>query len=242
MHFHLPLSIMEIYTSYLGRHPKLLASAVLISSPIAYLIYLHKSLAQTTHHVQNRGLLSKSSASGICSIPPSALESKQYMIHDRASKSISISLVPSLSQQELLTLYLRHTMRLFSTRFPQAYLLRLISSPEGRASFTASHISSLDFIPGDLVCGMYRVTLRTEHTVEFEMKPVGVVKGGRMVIGIVQNSDELLCSSETIMWKDAGEKGLMPLEMGVARWMHELASWWLLDSGTRFLKAFKKSN
>jgi len=133
-------------------------------------------------------------------------------------------------------------MGLFSSRFPQAYLLRLVSTPDERKTFQQGHISTLNFVEGDIVCGVYRVAARTESKVEFEMKPMGIVQGGRLVIGIEANGDELVCSSETVMWKRAGEKRLMPLEMGVARWMHELASWWLLDSGTRYLAALKQTS
>jgi hypothetical protein len=232
---------MGQHISHLTKHPRLLVSTLLISTPIAYLIYLHKTLSQTTHHVQRRGRLTPLTAPNITSIPDSAFRSEHHMIHDLASKSIPASRIPSLSQQELLVLYLRHTMRLFSSRFPQAYMLRLISPKEDRISFASKYISNLEFIEGDLVCGMYRVVARTACTVEFEMKPVGIVKGGRMVVGVERNGEEWVCSSKTLMWKDAAEKGLMPLELRAMRWLHELAAWWLLDSGTRFLRGLKKT-
>ena len=50
-------------------------------------------------------------------------------------------------------------------------MIRLVSrGPEEQRSFKASHLSSLNFNEGDLVCGVYRVIARTKNKVEFEMK------------------------------------------------------------------------
>lgn len=86
---------------------------------------------------------------------------------------------------------------------------------------------------------------RTHQKVEFEILPLSgmgdVVQGGRLAISIVPgdatgDTKSLMICTETVMWKREGEKGLMPLEMAVGRWMHEVASWWLLDAGGNFLK------
>lgn len=131
-------------------------------------------------------------------------------------------------------------MSLFSRRFPQAYILRLISTQENRKTFNPIYISTLDFKEGDVVNGLYRVAARNGGKVEFDMAPIGILKGGRMVIGVERRGEELICSSRVVMWKEAGEKGSMPLERAVPMWLHEIVSWWLLDSGTRYLTELGK--
>lgn len=228
--------------SYFPRYAKVLTSTLLIGSPVAYLVYLHNSLSSTINHARQRGVLTSSTAPGISSIPASAFLSTHSMVHDRAYKAVPVSRVPAVKKDELITLYLRHTMGFFSSRFPQSYLLRFVVPFEQKKTFSEDHISNLDFKEGDVVCGLYRVTARTKNKVEFEMTPVGIVQGGRMSIGIQRKGDEWICSSETVMWKKAGEKELMPLERRAIRWMHELAAWWLLEAGTRYLIDLKKSN
>lgn len=230
------------YTSCLARYPKVVASVLVIGCPVTYLLYLHRSLARTTQRTSKQGVLTASTSHNISSIPPSDLTSEYFMVHDRAYKFIPASRFPALEQDELLTMYLRHTMSLFSSRFPQAYLIRMVCSPEEKATFNQDYIRKLDFKEGDLVNGMYRVVVRTKGKVEFEIKTMGIVRGGRMVIGVEEKADEWECSSETAMWKRVGEKKPMPLEKGLLKWSHELASWWLLDSGTKYLMGLKKDN
>jgi hypothetical protein len=157
-----------------------------------------------------------------------------------AQLSIPASKVPDLSLDELIILYIKHTMSRFA-RLPQAYLLKTISDTEKRKTFETDYVTTLDFKEGDLVNGIYRVKARSEGKIEFELMPIGVVKGSRLVIGIERKGDDFVCSSETVMWKDAGEKGLMPLERSVTKWMHEIAAWWLLRSGTKYLMSLKKN-
>ncbi|RDL38548.1 uncharacterized protein BP5553_02888 [Venustampulla echinocandica] len=233
---------MNHYTACLTRHPKIVASVLVIGCPVTYLLYLHRSLSRTTSRTSKQGLLTESTSHSISSIPSSDLTSEYFMVHDRAYKSIPASLFPALGQEELLTTYLRHTLSLFSSRFPQAYLIRMVSTPEEKRTFKHDYIRALDFKEGDLVCGAYRVAVRTKGKVEFEIKTMGIVKGGRMVISIEEKADEWECSSETVMWKRVGEKSPMPLERGILKWSHELASWWLLDSGTRYLMGLKKQS
>lgn len=126
-------------------------------------------------------------------------------------------------------------------RMPQAYVMKAIATPEERKTFEPSFIETLDFKVGDVVQGMYRVIARSEGKVEFEMTPlVGVMRGGRLVISIERIGDELVCGSETVMWKDAGEEEKMHLEKGVVKWLHEIASWGLLKAGTKYLMNLKK--
>lgn len=66
------------------------------------------------------------------------------------------------------------------------------------------------------------------------MKPSGVMNG-RLAISVQENGEEIVFTTETLMWKPAQEKALLPLERGLVRWVHETAAWWLLDSGVRYL-------
>ena len=76
--------------------------------------------------------------------------------------------------------------------------------------------------------------LRTQGRVELELKPLGPVQG-RLVIAVEERGGERIFSNETLTWKGRNDTAVMPLERGVGRWLHELASWWLLDSGTKYL-------
>ncbi|KAL2065690.1 hypothetical protein VTL71DRAFT_3360 [Oculimacula yallundae] len=231
---------MNRYVSYLTSYPKTLAATLLFGYPIANILYLHWSLSRTIQH-EGPKRLKRPSRNKISSIPEEAFSADYFMVHDCAHRSIPAPKTPNLSLDDLVTLYLKHTMSLFS-RLPQAYLLKTISDPEERKTFDTSYISTLDFKVGDLVHGIYRVVARSEGRVEFEVKPLGVVKGGRLVIAIEKVGEEVVCSSETVMWKAVGEKGLLPLEKGFARFMHEIASWGLLRSGTKYLMTLEEKN
>lgn len=95
------------------------------------------------------------------------------------------------------------------------------------------------FKEGDVVCGFYTVVLRTEEKVEYALKPLGPVNG-RLVISVEQKGNETVFSSQTVMWKGQHDKIMMPLERSVMKWLHELASWWLLDLGTHYMTSLEK--
>ncbi|PVH81938.1 hypothetical protein DL98DRAFT_514313 [Cadophora sp. DSE1049] len=229
------------YVSYLTRYPRLLASAVLIGVPVANALYMHWSLSRFVQHGKELKRLTPSIKRTISSIPDEALSSDYVMFHDWAQRSIPASKVPDLSSDQLVILYLRHNMSCFA-RLPQAYVMKALANPEERKTFEPSYINTLNFKVEDVVQGMYRVIARSEGKVEFEITPLlGVMKGGRLVIAVERNGDdELVCSSETVVWKDAGEKELMHLEKGVVKWLHEIASWGLLREGTKYLMSLKK--
>ncbi|KAG4423859.1 hypothetical protein IFR04_003004 [Cadophora malorum] len=257
------------YGSYLRRYPKLLASALLIGAPIANIFYTHWSLSRFVQHGKELKRLTPSVKKTISSIPDEALSTENVMFHDVsntqnyspatksieklrwtypvstiqwAQRSIPVSKVPDLSSDELVILYLRHTMSRFA-RMPQAYVMKAIATPEERKTFEPSFIETLDFKVGDVVQGMYRVIARCEGKVEFEMTPlVGVMKGGRLVISTERKGDELVCGSETVMWKDARDKEKMHLEKGIVKWFHEIASWGLLKAGTKYLMSLKEKD
>ncbi|CRG84588.1 hypothetical protein PISL3812_01852 [Talaromyces islandicus] len=142
-------------------------------------------------------------------------------------------------EEKLLTAYLRHNMFMFSRYLPQSYLIWLMITPNKRSTFGAAHIQNLRFCEGDVVCGMYKVLLRRAGKVEFGIDVPDTNIEGRLVVGICRTEEEkegVQVYSETVMWRPVDRPGLvMPLERALPRFMHELAAWWLLDSGVKYL-------
>ncbi|RMZ75368.1 hypothetical protein DV738_g5507, partial [Chaetothyriales sp. CBS 135597] len=169
----------------------------------------------------------------------------------------------SSSYEELLTRYLRHTMVEFQ-RFPQAWVLWLVTAAaaggkEGRRrTFDKRYLASLPFEAGDVVNGVYKVLGREGSVVVFGMAQ-GAVEG-RMVVSIgdererldartgawvavaqvegggdKDEQDRAVVKNELFMWVKRSEGVVMPMERSVPRWLHEVANWWLMDEGTRWL-------
>ncbi|KAJ5279699.1 hypothetical protein N7478_005071 [Penicillium angulare] len=214
-------------------------SAVLTGSSVVYFYVFHQRLSSRIEHTSRQGKLASSKAKPmiIKSIPESTFTDQHFALHDCASKSVPRSSLPaSISTEILFTKLVRRNMTIF-THFPQALMIRLISRTlEEKKSFKASHIATLDFHEGDLVCGLYRVVSRSSNKVEFEIKMKNMeFINGRLAIGFEEKGDEVVFCTETMMWRCADEKQAMPLEKPVLHWMHETAAWWLIDSGIRYL-------
>ncbi|KAJ5091964.1 hypothetical protein NUU61_006834 [Penicillium alfredii] len=214
------------------------AAAVIIGSSVCLYI-LHQRLSSRVQHRSHYGTLGRPSSKPreIESIPESTFTDQYYGLYDHVSKTVPRSLLPqSESPESLVTKLVRRNMTTF-TRLPQALMLRVVSStPEERRSFQASQIATLDFQEGDLVCDVYRVKVRRQNKVEFEiaMKTMDFVQG-RLAISAHEQNGAVVFNSETMMWRRADETRTMPLEMPVVRWMHQAAAWWLVDSGVRYL-------
>lgn len=159
------------------------------------------------------------------------------MVFDAASKAIPTSQLPPLEENALLILYLRYTMGRFSY-LPQAWILYLMSRKEERRTFQAGHIQQLSFNEGDIICGMFKVVLRTENKAELELKPLGSMNG-RLVISIEKEGEETIFGSDTIMWKPQNDKTIMPLERALPKFMHEFAAWGSIDSGIKYLSSLR---
>lgn len=214
------------------------ATALITGSSAVYFYIGHQRLSSRIQHRSHRGKLSASPKPvDIESIPDSVLTDAYYALYDRSTKSVPRSELPStLSTEQLFIRLLRRNMTAFS-HFPQALMVRMISSTaDERQSFQASRISALDFEPGDLVCGVYRVVGRSRNKVEFEirMKNLEFVDG-RLAVSFHEEGDDVVFCNETMMWRRADETRRMPLEKPVLRWMHETAAWWLIDSGVKYL-------
>ncbi|KFY31847.1 hypothetical protein V494_07914, partial [Pseudogymnoascus sp. VKM F-4513 (FW-928)] len=133
------MNVLQPFTSRLTAHPKLLVSALAVAAPIAYLTYLHNSLAKTTTHERSSGPLTREAVKDISSVPVSVLGGEYRMVRDRAWKRVPKEEMPGLGGEEMLKLYLRETMGLFARRFPQAYLLRVVA-PGGAKTFEKAYI------------------------------------------------------------------------------------------------------
>jgi hypothetical protein len=225
---------MTQYIAFFRPSTRMITSAIIIGTPILYLSFIHARLSQRINHTTKKGTLTTTEISNIDSISPAVTEEKCFIIHDIASKSVRKELLPALDTNTLLTTYIRNTMTRFSS-FPQAWVLRLISD---RATFKKTYIENLEFKDGDVVCGVYRVVLRTEEKVELLMKQGNVE--GRLVVGLESKGEDMVFYSETVMWKGKDDKTVMPLERAAPKWLHELASWWLLDLGTNYLVGLRK--
>ena len=225
----------------------LTTSTIIGGSAILYVVYLHHSLSHKVQHSSGIGLPLRQSGGTdidtVDSLPPDLRKkpSNYHIVHDVCRKSVPKSHLPHYSDpSRLLTTYLRRNMSLFATRLPQAWFLKLAiihKVPALAPSFDPTHIQTLDFVNGDIVAGIYRVEVRSQTTCEFAMEtPQGVrtpPMDGRLVIRIEDTGQECVFVGETFQWKSVDQRGLvLPLERRAVRWLHEIAAWWLLDSGT----------
>lgn len=213
-----------------------ITSAVLGTTAVGVYLFRQNLKSRISINAQH-GHLPRSISSNITTAPDEVFTEQTVAVFDSASISVPRGKLPALPTEELLTRLMRRNMSSF-TRLPQAYILRTMSTEAEKPSFKAANIERLDFKEGDLVCGTYRVILRTPGKVEFQLKPMGAVRG-RLVTTITEKDDRMVIMNETLMWKPKGENGVMPLETAVGKWMHELTAWWMLDSGVKYLMNLK---
>ncbi|RAL14487.1 uncharacterized protein BO97DRAFT_404048 [Aspergillus homomorphus CBS 101889] len=90
-----------------------------------------------------------------------------------------------------------------------------------------------------MVCGLYRVAERRPTSVEFEISQQGGEVEGRLLLRFWDDAKDVVFASECALWTTKADgsslQEKMPLRNPVWRFFHELASWWLLDSGVRYL-------
>ncbi|KAJ5355901.1 hypothetical protein N7517_010510 [Penicillium concentricum] len=218
-------------------------TAIITSSSAIYFYIFHSGLSKRVTHQSYTGTLSAApKPASIKSIPEPVFGDGYFTVYDHASKSVPRASLPSSETTDMLfTRLVRRNMRAFS-RSPQALMLAMASkTSEQKESFGTGHLSELDFEVGDLVCGAYRVVVRSKDRVEFEIKVEAVdFVQGRLSISFEEDGSHgeermVVFSSETVMWKRKDEVRKMPLERPPVRWMHETVTWWLLDSGVRYL-------
>ena len=222
----------------------LISSAISIaglSSIYLYAKYLHSTLTSqvTSVHV-TAGERAAYATNEIESIPVELLEKPEHyrVIHVKDTYLVDAR-IPLKDDEghEIFTRLLRRNMSRFA-RMPQAWFLRLLATePERRRSFSQSHNLALQFKPGDLSCGFNRVVRRDSTIVEFSMEPpegMGTFSA-RMIIRLIRDGDGTLLTTENIQWTEVGDLTVLPLERKPAKFMHEVASWWLLVTGGQYL-------
>ncbi|KAI9374412.1 something about silencing, SAS, complex subunit 4-domain-containing protein [Aspergillus egyptiacus] len=209
----------------------LVAATTLSAVSIAASLYLSRKkqyLAARITHYSKQGQISPSTPRNVSSLPSKIFTAKYYTFYDYASVSTPRHTLPDLEPSRLLAILLRRNMCSFASS-PQARLLKLTASdPETQKSFDTKHLRALEFEQGDLVCNAYRVQLRTADKVEFAFQ-MGVQ--GRLVLRIEVKEGEVVFHNETLMWRESDSKQRLPLERGLAQWVHELTAWWMLDAG-----------
>ncbi|KAL2802646.1 something about silencing, SAS, complex subunit 4-domain-containing protein [Aspergillus granulosus] len=205
----------------------LLISATAVGAgSIAAFVYVSnwkQSLASKIIHSSQRGQIPPSTPRNISSLPSDIdiFSSKYFVLYDYASISTPRNTLPDLDPSALLTMLLRRNMSSFASS-PQARILKFMASdPETQQSFDANRLRNLDFKEGDLVCNAYQIKLRTEDKAEFELK-FGVQ--GRLVVRAEVRGDDVIFHNETIMWRERESKSKLPLERGLAQWVHELTA------------------
>lgn len=233
----------------------LLTTTALLAAGILYLRHHHRTLRS---QITTRAV-SASDRKHLSSLPQDLLDNAdQYRIlHEQDTIPLPSTVAAylqtlrtSTSQAQILTTLLRRNMHFFSTRLPQAYLMRLLAQDaEQKRSFSPSHIQTLDFKPGDLACGFYRVLhrepLRCEMGLAAAAPSLPGSLGGRLVTAIVSaggghvgegEREGLVLQTETLQWVKRTEDMVLPLERGSVCWMHEVASWGCLVSNREWLE------
>jgi hypothetical protein len=203
----------------------------------------HKNLAtNVSHRVVDTRERNESRDSGTLESLPRQLvnDTDDYrIIHDRDEMVISNwRQIGDDRAATLFTALMRRNMSLFS-RFPQSWMLWLIAkSPEQRQSFTQAHIKALDFSAGDLFCGFYRIVERrpTRVDINLEFPENGPPVGGMLILSLEQRDDGTLLRTDTVQWTRQASGAVLPLERPPFRFMHELASWYMLESGAKYVK------
>jgi len=218
-------------------------AAIPITLSTAYLLWQHYSLTRRFNVKTTVGLPALD-----ISLPKEIVEdpSKYVICHEHSSKSILSSTLPKkLKANDVLTEYLRFVMTKFAWS-PQAYVMwYLIRSPERRETFKATHIQSLNFEEGDVVCGAYTVINRNPTKVEIAFGAyegyTGPTVTGRIVISIEPDDDDTKLQNDVYMWRKVDEKPTL-LESGVGQWVHEFFVGRLIGSGVMHLQSLARRN
>ncbi|PKX97301.1 uncharacterized protein P174DRAFT_448943 [Aspergillus novofumigatus IBT 16806] len=208
----------------------LLVLSVILTS--AYFYVSHCSLASRIHPVFHTGTLPRSISSSILSIPPSVYTKEYFSLYNHASRSVPHQLLPSHDLPALFVLLLRRNLTVFS-HFPKAWKQRSTCSRELSRTFRSSYIQSLDFNEGDIVCKVYRVLVRKPDRVEFAVDMEEC--DGRWVLRYWEEGEDVVFCSEAVSWRPTETETPMPGENRFLRFIHETMTWWLLDSGVRYL-------
>jgi hypothetical protein len=226
----------------------LVSGAVTVTSAYLYARYLHQALASQVHHqsIDAAGRKVAVERKELETLPKELLGSPQSfrIVHDRDEKLANCEAFKDANAEELFTKLVRRNMAAFA-KLPQSWMLSMIAkTPEQRDSFQKSRLLAMNYEVGDLFCGFYRVIKRDSSKVEIDMEPppgAGPL-AGRLVVSLNRRGDEAFLRTETLQWIPSDSKVALPLERAPIRFMHEMASWWLLVSGAAYLQSLVSEN
>ncbi|CAH0044866.1 unnamed protein product [Clonostachys solani] len=169
------------------------------------------------------------------------------------SLALSPTSTISCSPSPLLRAYTSGAHVAFSST-PQAILIRFLVDTETRRTFEASWIQNLQFEPGDVVNGAYKVSYcgqgneagseRIELMIQAPPSYKGPVPNGLILSEVVliegapagslpgdsAGDDHVVFINETWMWRKESEKPTL-IESKVSGWMHSLMAGWLIKKG-----------
>lgn len=157
------------------------------------------------------------------------------LLHEKCSIPIPNYTISRDSPKHFTSL-LRHNMSSFAC-YPQAWIFWLML-PKYRHTFSDSYTQRLDFVEGDLVCGVYRVVKAEPTYVELSMEvpPRFGNVAGLLVIRLDSTPDSgVALITETLQCTSDGTIKDLPLSKPLPKFLHEIASASLLVSGAAFL-------
>ncbi|KAM0703201.1 hypothetical protein Q7P35_009139 [Cladosporium inversicolor] len=211
----------------------------------AYLKHKHINLeAKANRHIVKAQERSIDCNNGnLQSLPQALLSNPNALpfLHEKCSIHIPIYTI-SNDTPEHFTRLLHHNMMSF-TRYPQAWIFWLVL-PKHRHTFSRSYIERLDFVEGDLVCGVYRVVKAKPSYVELSMEvpPRFGTVAGLLVIRLQARADSGVdLITETLQWTTEGLIRDLPLSKPLPKLLHEFASASLLVSGADLLRSLQNS-
>jgi hypothetical protein len=218
---------------------KLVLSALPIAGSVLYLTYHHGALSRkiscrTTPHLQDQTL----------PIPSTVKDNpEKYIVHHEcAQKSVpTASLGASSPSSSLVKQLIRTTMTTFS-RYPPAWgIWYMLKSAEDRRTFDPTYIRSLDFAPGDRVCGVYVVRSSDAAHIVLDLDAPESYAGprvdGLLAVEIREEDGSTVFMNHTVMWREKGMGSSGVLESKFGRWMHAFMVRGLLNGGVTQLLA-----
>jgi hypothetical protein len=218
---------------------KLILSALPIAGSILYLTYLHRALSRkiscrTTTDLQDQTL----------PLPSVVKDNpEKYIVHHEcAQESVpTASLGASSPASSPIEHFLWTTMTTFS-RYPPAWgIWYLLKSAQDRETFDPAYIRSLDFAPGDRVCGVYVVSSSDAARIVLALDAPESYAGprveGMLVVEVREEGGWTTFLNHTVMWREKGKGSAGVLETKFGRWMHAFMVRGLLDSGVTQLLA-----
>ncbi len=136
-----------------------------------YLRRWHRALREQVSHraldsAQTRQAYESGDLPGLPQILLKTSDSYRYIYDTSSIPHSTLPLPDEANLEHIFTQLPRRNLTCFA-HFPQSYMMRLLArSPEQQRSFSQSHIAALNFEPGDLFCGGYRVARQTAGRVE----------------------------------------------------------------------------